>query len=89
MTRVPMAELSLDGRDAAIDMAKRFMAGDAPEAHANLVLLNAGAAIYLGGKAASIQEGVEVARQSLASGAAAAVLEKVVTYTQAHKPTDK
>jgi len=89
MERVPMSDLTLEGRDAAIEMAKRFMAGDAPPAHTNLVLLNAGAAIYLGGKAGSIEEGVKVARESLMSGAAKGVLEKVVAYTQARKPTEK
>jgi anthranilate phosphoribosyltransferase len=34
------------------------------------VELNAGAAIYIGGKAGSIKEGVEIARQAISSGRA-------------------
>ena len=40
-------------------------------------LLNAGAALYLGGKAESIQDGVTLARELIASGKALATLEKV------------
>ena len=41
----------------------------------DIVLLNAGAAIYVGGKAKDIAEGIEVARQMIASGAALKKLE--------------
>ena len=40
-------------------------------------LLNAGAALYLGGKAETIQDGVTLARELIASGKALATLEKV------------
>ena len=40
-------------------------------------LLNAGAALYLGGKAESIQDGVTLARELIASGKAMETLEKV------------
>ncbi len=42
----------------------------------DIVLLNAGAAIYLGGAADSIAEGIEKARQLIASGAALKQLEE-------------
>ncbi len=42
---------------------------------AEITLANAGAAIYVGGKAATLAEGVELARETLASGAALAKLE--------------
>ena len=42
----------------------------------DIVLLNAGAAIYVGGKAKNIAEGIEVARQMIASGAALKKLEE-------------
>lgn len=42
----------------------------------DIVLLNAGAAIYVGGKAKNISEGIEIARQMIASGAALKKLEK-------------
>jgi anthranilate phosphoribosyltransferase len=45
----------------------------------DIVLLNAGAAIYLGGKAASIAEGIEKARELIKSGAA---LQKVDEFAK-------
>ena len=43
----------------------------------DVVLLNAGAAIYAGGQASEIAEGVEQARAAIDSGAAAGVLERL------------
>jgi anthranilate phosphoribosyltransferase len=48
---------------------------------AELVVINAGAAIYVAGRAATIAEGVEAAREALASGAAATALERYVCAT--------
>ena len=45
----------------------------------DIVLLNAGAAIYLGGKAASIADGINVARALIANGAG---LEKVAAFAK-------
>ena len=42
----------------------------------DIVLLNAGAAIYVGGKADSIKAGIEKARELIASGAARKKLEE-------------
>ena len=42
----------------------------------DIVLLNAGAAIYVGGKAKDIAEGIEIAREMIASGAALKKLEE-------------
>ncbi len=46
-----------------------------PSAHLDAVLLNAGAALYVAGKASSIKEGVVVARASVESGNALKMLE--------------
>jgi anthranilate phosphoribosyltransferase len=40
--------------------------------------VNAGAGIYAAGQADSIAEGIEIARRSLDSGAAAAVVDRLV-----------
>ncbi len=53
---------------------------------ADLVLINAGAAIYAAGAADSIAEGVEAARAAIASGAAAAALERYVQASRRHAP---
>ncbi len=48
----------------------------------DVVLLNAGAALYCAGVAASVSEGVKRARDAVASGAAQAKLEQFVAVTQ-------
>ncbi len=47
----------------------------------DLALLNAGAALYLGGEATRIGEGVSLATEAVDSGAAAETLERVVALT--------
>ena len=49
----------------------------------DLVLLNAGAAIYVGGAAESLAAGVEKAAETVDSGAAKALLERLIAATQA------
>lgn len=49
---------------------------------ADIVAANAGAALYVAGVAESLQEGVVQAHESMTSGAAAAVLERLVTVSQ-------
>jgi anthranilate phosphoribosyltransferase len=48
----------------------------------DIVALNAGAAIYVAGKAATLEEGVEKAFATLKSGAARSKLDQFVSYTQ-------
>jgi anthranilate phosphoribosyltransferase len=52
----------------------------------DIVLLNAGAALYCSGVAASVAEGVKRAREAVASGAALAKLSQFVACTQRFKP---
>ena len=52
----------------------------------DIVLLNAGAALYCAGVAASVAEGVRRAREAVASGAAQAKLAQFVSVTQKLKP---
>jgi anthranilate phosphoribosyltransferase len=60
---------------------------DTPGPARDIVLLNAGAALYVAGVAASVGEGVERARQAISCGAARARLEAYVAATHAHAPT--
>ena len=46
------------------------------------ILLNAAGAIAAGGHAADLQEGIELAREALDSGAAAARLEQLITFSR-------
>ena len=52
----------------------------------DVVLLNAGAALYCAGVAASVADGVKRAREAVASGAAQRKLEQFVAVTQKLKP---
>lgn len=47
----------------------------------NAVLLNAGAALYIGGKADSIKDGVTLAAEIIDSGKARATLDKIITVS--------
>ncbi len=49
----------------------------------DVVLLNSGAALYVSGVAASIQDGIEIARQSIDSGNARQKLDQLVQMTNA------
>jgi len=61
-----------------------------PGPAADIVLLNAAAAIYAGGVADSLDEGLDQARESIDSGAARACLERLVLCTEPEdlKPED-
>jgi anthranilate phosphoribosyltransferase len=61
--------------------ATRAVLGGEQGPRRDLVLLNAGAAIYVGGLAADLSDGVVKAAEAIDSGAAANVLERLVTAT--------
>ena len=54
-----------------------IVAGEVNGAKRDIVLANAGAAIYVGGRASSIRDGVERARQCIADGEAASKMEEL------------
>jgi len=73
------------------DTARRIFAGETDRAHPgraarDLAVLNAGAAIYAGGGAPTLAEGVSAAQEAIDSGAAASALERFVTATQRLAP---
>ncbi|MGL1936331.1 MAG: anthranilate phosphoribosyltransferase [Fibrobacterales bacterium] len=51
----------------------------------DIVVLNAGAAIYVGGKTESFKEGIEKAKESIDSGAALKTLEALIEKTNSFK----
>ena len=53
-----------------------------PSPARDIVVLNAGAAIYVAGLASSLSEGLEKAQHTIASGAAKAKLEQLIKFTQ-------
>jgi anthranilate phosphoribosyltransferase len=60
----------------------------APAAGQSLAVINAGAAIYAAGRADTIAEGVQAAREALADGRAAGALERYLDASRRHAPTE-
>jgi len=69
------------GTPAENAAAARGVLGGETGPRRDLVLLNAGAAIYVGGRAESLGEGVEAAGAAIDSGEAGALLERLVAAT--------
>jgi anthranilate phosphoribosyltransferase len=73
----------LVGGDPAVNAAavRKVLAGE-PGAHRDIVVLNAGAGLVVGGRAASLGEGIELAAAAIDSGTAAATLDRLVAASQ-------
>ncbi len=71
-----MAELMVTDTDHATEVLRRTLAGEKGPAQ-DVLALNAAAAIYVGGRAASLKEGVATAREILAAGRALGVVERM------------
>ena len=67
------------------DTARRIFAGEAGAAR-DLAVLNAGAAIYAGGGAPTLADGVAAAQDAVDTGAAASALDRFVSATQGLAP---
>ncbi len=72
------------GGDAHLNarVLRDVLSGEEQGAARDVVLLNAGAAIYISGHATTIEEGVRLAEESIASGAAREALEGFVRATR-------
>ncbi len=80
---LPRASLAdLKGGDAAENAeAIKALLGGKTGAFRDIVLFNAAAALIVGGKAASLGDGVERAAKSIDSGAARAALDRLISIT--------
>jgi anthranilate phosphoribosyltransferase len=74
-----------DPRENA-EVTRAVLTGAADGVERSLVLLNAGAALYVGGSAGSIADGVRRAGEAVESGAAAELLERFVAKTKELAP---
>lgn len=86
LEREPLDGLAVDGVAESLQLMRSALGGakDArSQRAARLVALNAGAALYVAGRADSVKAGVELARRQLASGAALSRLERLAAMTQA------
>ncbi|MEW6313076.1 MAG: anthranilate phosphoribosyltransferase [Pseudomonadota bacterium] len=83
---VPIGVLKVTNADEAKAMLLKALANEAGPAR-DIVALNAGAAIYVAGRADTLEAGVKLALQVLASGAARAKLDQLVEFSgQFKKP---
>lgn len=74
----------LKGGDAAAnaEIARRVLAGESGPAR-DIVLLNAGAALFVAGRTSSVRDGIAVAAEAIDAGRARDVLDRLVRTTQA------
>ena len=79
--RAPAARIAAGSAEDSLAIIRAVLAGEAG-APRDVVLLNAGAAIYASGIADSLEDGVTQAATSIDSGAAANRLEKLVAISQ-------
>jgi anthranilate phosphoribosyltransferase len=77
--------LKVANKEESVACIKRALANEDGPVR-DIVLLNAGAALYCAGTAASVAEGVKRAREAVASGKAMAKLSQFVACTQRFKP---
>ncbi len=80
LKRSTLGALRGGGPTANAKLIRRLLAGE-KGAKRDTVLLSAGAAIYVGGKAASIKKGMALAAEAIDSGAATRLLAAVVEFT--------
>ena len=77
----PISALQVANPAESIARMKAVLANE-PSPSLDIVLLNAGAALYAAGHAHSIAQGIEQARAAIASGAALNKFNEFVAYTQ-------
>jgi anthranilate phosphoribosyltransferase len=74
----------LRGGDAEANarITRRILSGEDTSPRRDVVLLNAAAALVVGGKVNALQDGITLAGQSIDSGAAVKALDNLVSFTQ-------
>ena len=76
-TKTNISELAVNGAEESLAVIKKVLDNEAGPAK-DIVMFNAGAAIYVAGLADSLKAGIEKAEKVIASGAAKAKLEALV-----------
>jgi anthranilate phosphoribosyltransferase len=83
LERMPAGSLAQGDPDQNAEVTRAVLTGRAKGVERSLVLLNAGAALYVGAVAGSVQAGVRQAEEAIDSGAAEELLARYVERTQA------
>lgn len=88
LRRIPASALACDSKEEAVATLHRVLAGEAGP-HSDIVRLNAAAALVAGGRASDWEEGMEMARAALETGAARRKLEALVQFTAEGEPVHR
>jgi anthranilate phosphoribosyltransferase len=81
LQRAALSAIQVDGPDQSLAMIRSVLEDQSGPAR-DIVMLNAGAAIYVAGVAESLREGMEKADAAIASGEARNKLDQLVMLTQ-------
>jgi anthranilate phosphoribosyltransferase len=84
MNRASLDQLKVESAEQSLAVIKKLLAG-AESPAADIVALNAGAAIYVANIASSLEQGVVMAQDILASGTASEKLKELALTTQTMK----
>ena len=79
-TPAAVESIAVDSPHASLAVIRSVLAGD-PGPAADVTILNAAAAIYVSGIASSLEDGIGRARESITSGRAAGVLDRLVAIS--------
>jgi len=82
LRRCAMADLHGGSAEQSAVIVRGVLSGDQGPAR-DVVLLNSGAALYVSGSAATIQDGIKLAAESIDTGKAQRKLEQLVELTNA------
>jgi anthranilate phosphoribosyltransferase len=86
LERASGASLAQGGPEENAEVTRAVLSGRTDGVERSLVLLNAGAALYVSGVAESIEAGVRAAGEAIDSGASAELLERYVARTRELAP---
>ena len=81
MTRSSLDALKVSDVEESLQLVRSALDGS-NEVASNIVALNAGAAIYVAGQALTVEAGVEMARDAMASGLASEKMKDFVDFTR-------
>ncbi|MCG6942302.1 MAG: anthranilate phosphoribosyltransferase [Thiohalocapsa sp.] len=80
LAQAPLDAIRVDGPAQSLQLVRAALSGE-PGPALDIVLLNAGAAIYVAGVADSLGSGIDAARMAIASGAALGRLERLAALS--------
>jgi anthranilate phosphoribosyltransferase len=86
LERASGASLAQGGPEENAEVTRAVLLGRTDGVERSLVLLNAGAALYVSGVAESIKAGVRAAGEAIDSGASAELLERYIARTRELAP---